>query len=132
MKTFLVHFVTGFSQRTIWTASKTDSRHVASLADNFCFYKAILYFSRKRFCISASRTIHLTLNLQARRYIKIKYYNIHTCNFTPYLKKLKVVYLRIQIFSEIFPQINNKFIFENWLKCNLSIRDIKYHIWKYY
>ena len=39
-------------------------------------------FFKKRFFISASRTIHLTLNLQARHYRNINYYNIYTCSFT--------------------------------------------------
>ena len=41
-------------------------------------------FFKKRFFISASRTIHLTLNLQARHYRNINYYNIYTCSFTQY------------------------------------------------
>ena len=68
---------------------------------------------KKRFFISASRTIHLTLNLQARHYKNINYYNIYTCSFTQYylsmlrnkFKKLKVVYYCIQIYSEMFGKI---------------------------
>ena len=41
-------------------------------------------FFKKRFFISASRTIHLILNLQARYYRNINYYNIYTCSFTQY------------------------------------------------
>ena len=41
-------------------------------------------FFKKRFFISASRTIHLTLNLQARHYSNINYYNIYICSFTQY------------------------------------------------
>ena len=41
-------------------------------------------FSKKRFFISASRTIHLTLNFPARHYRNINYYNIYTCSFTQY------------------------------------------------
>ena len=41
-------------------------------------------FFKKWFFISASRTIHLTLNLQARHYRNINYYNIYTCSFTQY------------------------------------------------
>ena len=41
-------------------------------------------FFKKRFFISASRTIHLTLNLQARHYRNINYYNIYICSFTQY------------------------------------------------
>ena len=65
-------------------------------------------FFKKRFFISASRTIHLTLNLQARHYRNINYYNIYICSFTQYYlsmfrnKKLKVVYYCIQIYSEMF------------------------------
>ena len=69
-------------------------------------------FFKKRFFISASRTIHLTLNLQARLYRNINYYNIYTCSFTQYYlsmlrnkKKLKVVYYYIQIYSEMFWKI---------------------------
>ena len=66
-------------------------------------------FFKKQFFISASRTIHLTLNLQARNYRNINYYNIYTFSFTQYylsmlrnLKKLKVVYYCIQIYCEMF------------------------------
>ena len=69
-------------------------------------------FFKKRFFISASRTIHLTLNLQARYYRNINYYNIYTCSFTQYYlsmlrnkKKLKVVYYCIQICSEMLWKI---------------------------
>ena len=41
-------------------------------------------FFKKRFCISASRSIHLTLNLQAMHYRNINYYNIYICSFTQY------------------------------------------------
>ena len=41
-------------------------------------------FFKKRFFILASRKIHLTLNLQARHYRNINYYNIYTCSFTQY------------------------------------------------
>ena len=39
-------------------------------------------FLKKRFCISVLRTIHFRLNLQARLYRIINYYNIYICNFT--------------------------------------------------
>ena len=39
LKTFREDFVTGVSHRMIWTVLKTDSGHVALLADNFFSYK---------------------------------------------------------------------------------------------
>ena len=114
LKTFLEDFITGVSHRMIWTVLKTDSGHVALLTDNFFYKQSwevlsslkktiVLYLVKKfetfmviftsgwrrvcykkRFCISASRTIHLTLNLQARHYRNINYYNIYICHFTQY------------------------------------------------
>ena len=45
-------------------------------------------FFKKRFLISASWTNHLTLNLQARHYRNINYYNIYTCRFTQYYLRM--------------------------------------------
>ena len=45
-------------------------------------------FFKKRFFISASWTIHLTLNLQARHYRSINYYNIYTCSFIQYYLRM--------------------------------------------
>ena len=45
-------------------------------------------FFKKRFFISASWTIHLTLNLKARHYRNINYYNIYTCSFTQYYLRM--------------------------------------------
>ena len=94
LKTFLEDFVTGVSHRMIWTVLKNDSGHAALLTFNF-FYKFETcmvistsgrrrLFFKNRFCISASRTIHSTLNLQARHYRIINCYNIYICSFTQY------------------------------------------------
>ena len=49
-----------------------------------CTSRRRCVFFKKRFCISASRTIYLTLNLQARHYRNINYYNIYICIFTQF------------------------------------------------
>ena len=48
-------------------------------------------FFKKRFFISASRRMHLTLNLQAWHYRNINYYNIYISSFTRYYLSIKLI-----------------------------------------
>ena len=71
-------------------------------------------FFKKRFCISASRTMHLTLNLQARHYRNINYYNIYICSFTQYYLNVNLV--------RVFPLITNlASFFSNTIFLNILV-----------
>ena len=78
-------------------------------------------FFKKRFCISDSRTIHLTLNLQARHYRNINYYKIYECNFTQYYlsmfrnkkKNWKLFISAFRFILRCFEKIINLFLKNN-------------------
>ena len=112
----------GFADRQVFYTSNPE-RFISSLKKTIVLYLVKKFetfmviftsgrrrvFFKKRFFITASRTIHLTLNLQARHYRNINYYNIYTCSFTQYYlsmltieKKLKVVYYCIQILQKFW------------------------------
>ena len=114
MKPSREDFNTGDSHRMIWTVLKTVSGHVALLTENFVPVR-----NPERFFSSLKKTIVLYLVKKFEMFMVIftcgrrRLFFKKTNFWTQYLKKLNVVYFRIQIYSEMFLKKNNKFNFKN-------------------
>ena len=116
----------GFADRQFFFLYKQSWEVLFLLEEDYCLKKFETFmviftsgrkrvFFKKRFFISASRTIHLTLNLQARHYRNMNYYNIYTCSFTQYylsmLRKNKKIECCLLLYSDLFWDVleNNTF-----------------------